>query len=58
MNLSPAYLEWEEKTLNQGKQEGIQQVALNLLSLGTDPVLVSQATGLSLEQVLSWQRQD
>jgi len=35
----------------RGKQEGIQQVALNMLRLGMAIEQVSEATGLSLEQV-------
>ncbi len=63
MNLSPAYLEWEERTLKEGiqlgKQEGIQlgeqratqQVAHNLLATGMDPAQIATVTGLTLEQV-------
>ncbi len=35
----------------RGKQEGIQQVALNMLRLGMAIEQISEATGLSLEQV-------
>jgi predicted transposase/invertase (TIGR01784 family) len=63
MNLSPAYLEWREKTLREGEQrgiqqgiqigqqQGIQQVARNLLQAGMDPNQISHLTGLSLEVI-------
>jgi len=31
MNLSPAYLKWQEETLEQGKLEGQRQMAENFL---------------------------
>ena len=37
--------------IEKGKEEGIKQVALNLLSKGQNPDSVSQATGLSKEEV-------
>ncbi len=62
MNLSPAYLEWKEQTRSEGKQEGIQegilQVAQNLLQMGMDPVQVATATGLSPEQIQQLQHCD
>ncbi len=41
----------EQRGEQRGKQEGIQQVALNMLRLGMAIEQISEATGLSLEQV-------
>jgi predicted transposase/invertase (TIGR01784 family) len=59
MSLSPAYLEWEKQTLDQGKKEGKkegkqeekQAIALNLLKIGMNVEQVAQLTGLSVEKV-------
>ncbi len=48
---SPLYREIVSRSEQRGKQEGIQQVALNMLRLGMAIEQVSEATGLSLEQV-------
>ena len=52
---SPLYREIvqrsEQRGEQRGKQEGIQQVALNMLRMGMAIEQVSEATGLSLEQV-------
>jgi hypothetical protein len=34
MNLSPAYLKWEEETINQAKKEGRNAMAKRLLQMG------------------------
>jgi predicted transposase/invertase (TIGR01784 family) len=51
MSLSPAYLEWEKQTLDQGKKEEKQAIALNLLKIGMNIEQVAQLTGLSVEKV-------
>ncbi len=60
MDLSPAYLKWKEEMINEGiqlgKQEGIQQVARNLLATGMDPAQIAAVTGLTPEQI--WQLQN
>jgi hypothetical protein len=38
------------------KQEGIQEVARNLLATGMDPAQIAAATGLTLEQVQQLQQ--
>ena len=48
---SPLYREIVSRSEQRGKQEGIQQVALNMLRLGMAIEQVCEATGLSLEQV-------
>ena len=52
---SPLYREIvqrsEQRGEQRGKQEGIQQIALNMLRMGMAIEQVSEATGLSLEQV-------
>ena len=61
MQLTQAYLEWEEETKRKGREEGLQtkqrEIALNLLELGLSIELVAEGTGLSLEQVQQLQLQ-
>ncbi|MEN9224736.1 MAG: Uma2 family endonuclease [Thermostichus sp. DRC_bins_24] len=49
------YLTPEEQERQQGiqigKQEGVQQVARNLLATGMDPAQIAAVTGLTLEQI-------
>jgi predicted transposase/invertase (TIGR01784 family) len=40
----------------EGKTEGKAETAVNLLRMGMDKVKVSQATGLSLEEIQSLKR--
>ncbi len=54
MNLSTAYLEWEQKTLTQGRQEGEQTLIIRLINRRfgqINPVLIQQVQGLSIEQL-------
>ncbi|NET55707.1 MAG: hypothetical protein F6K47_05905, partial [Symploca sp. SIO2E6] len=61
MQLTQAYLEWEQKTKRQGREEGRedkqQEIAVKLLELGLSIELVAEGTGLSLEQVQQIQQQ-
>ncbi len=60
MQLTQAYLEWEQKTKRQGREEGREakqrEIAIKLLQLGLSIELVVEATGLSLEQVQQLQQ--
>ncbi len=54
MNLSTAYLEWEQKTLEQGELKGEQKVIVRLLNrrLGElNPPLIEQIRRLPVEQL-------
>lgn len=55
MALSPAFLRWEEQTLNEGirlgREQGIYLVVCNLLKIGMSPEQVAELTDLSLGQV-------
>ncbi len=63
MNLSPVFLEWEEKTRRLGEQRGIEigeqrgeqrgkeEVARKMLAAGLDLAQICQFTGLSREQI-------
>ena len=51
MNLSTAYLQKREEWKEEGKKEGVYQVASNLLRQGMAIELVVQATELTLEQI-------
>ena len=52
MNLSPAYLQWREDTLQEGRQEGRQDIIKNLLiaRFGNLDEALSEVV-LSLEQL-------
>jgi len=64
MQLTQAYLEWEQKTKRQGHEEGREEgreakqreIALKFLQLGLSIELVAEGTGLSLEQVQELQQ--
>jgi len=68
VQLSQAYLEWEQKTKEEGRLEGEQIGALrgklegklesarNFLRLGVAPEVVAQASGISLEEVQQLQQ--
>ena len=47
MNLSTAYLKKRE----EWKEEGIYEVAMNLLREGIDITIILKVTGLSIEQI-------
>jgi hypothetical protein len=58
MNLSPAFLEWEQSTLNQGRQEGKHEEALAMARrvvnrrVGSiDPALLQKVETLSTEKL-------
>ena len=51
MALSQAFLEWEEKTKQEAKQQAKREIALNLLRAGMSAEQVSQFTGLSTDTV-------
>lgn len=55
VNLSPVFLDWEEKTREagrtEGRTEGRIEVARNMLQAGLDLAQIAQLTGLSLEQI-------
>jgi len=42
---------WYEQILQEGKQKGIQEVALNMLSKGMSAEEISDLTDLTVEQV-------
>lgn len=48
---SPWYREIEDNGIQLGKQEGIRQVARNLLATGMAPAQIAAVTGLTLEQI-------
>ncbi len=48
---SPLYRQIVENSEKRGEQRGIQQVATNMLRIGISREQVSEATGLSVEQV-------
>jgi len=68
VQLSQAYLEWEQKTKEEGKLEGRAEgeqigalrgkleAARNFLRLGVAPEIVAQASGISLEEVQQLQQ--
>ena len=43
--------EGHEEGLEEGREDAKQQIAINLLQLGTPCEIVAKATGLSLEEV-------
>jgi predicted transposase/invertase (TIGR01784 family) len=53
--LSQAYLEWEQKTKQEERQEGRQEVkitiATNLLQQGFPIAAIARATGLTIAQL-------
>jgi len=54
MNLSTAYLEWEQKTREEAKQEGEQTLIIRQLNRRfgeINPALIQQVQGLSVEQL-------
>ncbi len=54
MNLSTAYLEWEQKTLEEGRQEGRQELIIRQLNrrIGEiQPPLIQQIRTLPIEQL-------
>ena len=55
MPLPQAFLEWEKQVEERGKQEGLEQgiktVAMNLIRTGMSLSQVSEVTGLSLEDL-------
>ena len=62
VQLSQAYLEWEQKTKEEskleGKLEGKLESARNFLRLGVAPEVVAQASGISLEEVQQLQQSE
>ena len=40
-----------QEGLAKGREEGFKEVALNLKKAGADITMISQATGLSIEQI-------
>lgn len=69
MNLSPVFLEWEQKTrqsgieigeqrgIEIGEQRGKEEVARKMLAAAMDPVQIAQLTGLPLDQLQHLQTQ-
>jgi predicted HTH domain antitoxin len=57
MALSQAYLEWEKKTEERGKRDGLQQVAINMLRKGKSVEEVAELTELPVNQLLELQKQ-
>ena len=54
MNLSTAYVEWEQKTLEQGRQEGEKRLIIRQINKRFDVIpdaLVEQIHQLSIEQL-------
>jgi hypothetical protein len=54
MPLPQAFLEWEQQVRDQGRQEGIRTVALNLMRTGMSLYQVAEVTGLSLKKFKSY----
>ncbi|MCU0550712.1 MAG: flagellar assembly protein H [Leptolyngbya sp. Prado105] len=57
MALSEAFLEWEQQTQEQGKQEERRMIARRLLQQGLSIEAISQATELSIAEIQSLQSQ-
>lgn len=57
MALSEAFLEWEQRTQERGKQEERQTIALNLLRKHLDVETIAEVTGLTIEQLQQLQAQ-
>jgi predicted transposase/invertase (TIGR01784 family) len=55
MQLSEAYLkkrqEWRDEALEEGKQNTLRSVALNLLRQGISLEVITQTTGFSIAQI-------
>ncbi len=54
MNLSTAYVEWEQKTLEQGRQEGEKRLIIRQINKRFDVILdalIEQIHQLSIEQL-------
>jgi hypothetical protein len=51
MALTQAYVEWEQRTRQQGIEQGIEQVACKMLALGMSLEQIAEATGLAPAQI-------
>jgi predicted transposase/invertase (TIGR01784 family) len=56
VQLSQAYLEWEQKTKEEGRLEGKLESAQKFLQLGVAPEMVAQALDMTLEEVQQLQQ--
>ena len=57
MNLSAAYVKKKEEWREDGINEGVYTVALNLLRENADMRLILKVTGLTVEQINQLQEQ-